>query len=120
MRRVPEEDAALLVAGQPGSSLDHTRIKPRLHLYKMVEEDMELQRRPVHDLSKTCPRPVYNLSASCPRTAFKLPACCPNPAQVMIDQGSQLIASDNTVKFDSLNWEQVEGCLGGMDSSSHV
>ena len=45
---------------------------------------------------------------SCPRTAFKLPARCPSPAQVMSDQGSQLTTFDNSIKFDSLNWEQVE------------
>ena len=32
------------------------------------------------------------------------------PTKVVSDQGSQLIASDNTVKIDLLNWEQVESC----------
>ena len=54
-RRVPEDDDALLVAGR-------TWIKPRLYLYKLVNEVMEL------------------------------------------------IAFDNTIKFDPLNWEQVERC----------
>ena len=35
---------------------------------------------------------------------------CGRPTKVVSDQGSQLIASDNSIKFDSLKWEQVEGC----------
>ena len=31
------------------------------------------------------------------------------PTKVVSDRGSQLISSDNTVKADSLNWEQGEG-----------
>ena len=31
------------------------------------------------------------------------------PTKVVSDQGSQLTSSDNTIKINSLNWEQVEG-----------
>ena len=31
------------------------------------------------------------------------------PTKVMSDQGSQLTSSDDTIKIDSLNWEQMEG-----------
>ena len=58
------------------------------------------------ELLKTTTDPD-KLPARCFQTActlFRLPRV----TKVVSDQGSQLTASDNSVKVNSLNWEQVE------------